>query len=181
MDNISRRQFFARMRQPGCARLPAGRSEDANAAALAGLPHFKPTAKRVIYLFQSGGPSQMDCSTTSPARPTCRHGPSGIGPNGSAAHDDVVRSVEVPGCALEIQIRAARKIGSMGQRVAATYSQDCGPADVREVLPHRSDQSRSCRHLHSRRDRRSPAGPAWDPGSPTASVRKRKTCRHSWS
>src|SRR5437868_6170295 len=27
---------------------------------LQGLPHFAPTAKRVIYLFQSGGPSQMD-------------------------------------------------------------------------------------------------------------------------
>ena len=25
-----------------------------------GLPHFAPKAKRVIYLFQSGGPSQMD-------------------------------------------------------------------------------------------------------------------------
>src|SRR5436309_11760985 len=28
--------------------------------ALAGLPHFAPKAKRVIYLFQSGGPSQME-------------------------------------------------------------------------------------------------------------------------
>jgi hypothetical protein len=27
---------------------------------LAGLPHFPPRAKRVIYLFQSGGPAQMD-------------------------------------------------------------------------------------------------------------------------
>src|SRR6476620_6532049 len=27
---------------------------------LPGLPHFPPTAKRVIYLFQSGAPSQMD-------------------------------------------------------------------------------------------------------------------------
>ena len=27
---------------------------------LADLPHFAPKAKRVIYLFQSGGPSQMD-------------------------------------------------------------------------------------------------------------------------
>ena len=26
---------------------------------------FAPKAKRVIYLFQSGGPSQMDCSITS--------------------------------------------------------------------------------------------------------------------
>src|ERR1700741_2563770 len=25
-----------------------------------GMPHFKPRAKRVIYLFQSGAPSQMD-------------------------------------------------------------------------------------------------------------------------
>ena len=29
-------------------------------AGQAGLPHFAPKAKRVIYLFQSGGPSQMD-------------------------------------------------------------------------------------------------------------------------
>src|SRR5690242_14430031 len=27
---------------------------------LPGLPHFAPKAKRVIYLFQSGAPSQMD-------------------------------------------------------------------------------------------------------------------------
>src|SRR5688500_2940807 len=27
---------------------------------LPGLPHFKPTAKRVIYLFQPGGPSHAD-------------------------------------------------------------------------------------------------------------------------
>ena len=27
---------------------------------LPGLPHFAPKAKRVIYLFQSGGPSQLD-------------------------------------------------------------------------------------------------------------------------
>src|SRR5260370_36963441 len=32
----------------------------AGAGALAGLPHYKPKAKRVIYLFQSGAPSQMD-------------------------------------------------------------------------------------------------------------------------
>ena len=27
---------------------------------LPGLPHFTPKAKRVVYLFQSGAPSQMD-------------------------------------------------------------------------------------------------------------------------
>src|ERR1043166_2368384 len=29
-------------------------------AGLPGLPHFAPKAKRIIYLFQSGAPSQMD-------------------------------------------------------------------------------------------------------------------------
>ena len=30
------------------------------AGALPGLPHFPPRARRVIYLFQSGGPAQQD-------------------------------------------------------------------------------------------------------------------------
>lgn len=33
---------------------------------LPGLPHFAPSAKRVIYLFQSGGPSQVDLFDYSP-------------------------------------------------------------------------------------------------------------------
>src|SRR5437870_10630261 len=38
-----------------------GLAQDAAAhGGLAGLPHFAPRAKRVIYLFQSGAPSQMD-------------------------------------------------------------------------------------------------------------------------
>ena len=32
----------------------------------ADMPHLQPKVKRVIYLFQSGGPSSMTCSTTSP-------------------------------------------------------------------------------------------------------------------
>src|ERR1700731_3505055 len=35
-------------------------SRDSPPPALPGLPPFPPTAKRVIYLFQSGGPSQME-------------------------------------------------------------------------------------------------------------------------
>ena len=43
-------------------------------AGLPGLPHFAPKAKRVIYLFQSGAPSQMDLFDYKPqlAR-TARH------------------------------------------------------------------------------------------------------------
>ena len=38
----------------------AARSAPAGALGMADLPHFAPRAKRVIYLFQSGGPAQMD-------------------------------------------------------------------------------------------------------------------------
>ena len=47
------------------------------AGGLAGLPHFAPKAKRVIYLFQSGAPSQMDLFDYKPepqricAAPSC--------------------------------------------------------------------------------------------------------------
>lgn len=39
----------------------------ASSGALPGLPHFKPKAKRIIYLFQSGAPSQMDLFDYKPA------------------------------------------------------------------------------------------------------------------
>ncbi len=38
-----------------------------NSTGLDGLPHYQPKAKRVIYLFQSGAPSQMDLFDPKPA------------------------------------------------------------------------------------------------------------------
>jgi hypothetical protein len=60
---VSRRHFFGQAGL-GLAALAwllhaEGRGHEA-AGGLAGLPHFTPRAKRVIYLFQSGAPSQMD-------------------------------------------------------------------------------------------------------------------------
>jgi hypothetical protein len=43
----------------GCL-LNRDQARAAGTGALPGLPHFQPKAKRVIYLFQSGAPSQMD-------------------------------------------------------------------------------------------------------------------------
>jgi len=59
---ITRRHFFARSSAGiGIAALASLLNpEDAAAGALPGLPHFAPQAKRVIFLHQSGGPSQMD-------------------------------------------------------------------------------------------------------------------------
>ncbi len=66
--SLTRRHFFGRGAAGiGRAALAGLLSGDAHAenrpaavSGLPGLPHFPPKAKRVIYLFQSGGPSQME-------------------------------------------------------------------------------------------------------------------------
>jgi len=64
---INRRQFFGRSAAGiGTAALAAmtgaaaGTTPQPDGRGVLGAPHFQPRAKRVIYLFQSGGPSQMD-------------------------------------------------------------------------------------------------------------------------
>jgi hypothetical protein len=58
---MTRRHFFSRTSTGiGIAALASLMEPKLSAATLPGLPHFPPTAKRVIYLHQSGAPSQMD-------------------------------------------------------------------------------------------------------------------------
>ena len=62
---LTRRHFFSRSASGlGIAALSNLLTRDLGAASgqsgLEGMPHFAARAKRVIYLFQSGGPSQMD-------------------------------------------------------------------------------------------------------------------------
>src|SRR6185436_8214967 len=63
---LTRRHFFSRTSTGvGIAALAQLLNRDLAVAdegtgALPGLPHFAPTAKRVIYLFQSGGPSTLE-------------------------------------------------------------------------------------------------------------------------
>jgi hypothetical protein len=59
---LTRRHFFGRtsvgLGAAALSTLLTGKTEAAD--GLPGLPHFPPTAKRVIYLFQHGAPSQLD-------------------------------------------------------------------------------------------------------------------------
>jgi uncharacterized protein YdcH (DUF465 family) len=59
---LTRRHFFGRtsvgLGAAALTTLLAGKAEAAG--GLPSLPHFPPTAKRVIYLFQHGAPSQLD-------------------------------------------------------------------------------------------------------------------------
>ncbi len=58
--DLTRRALFGKAATGvGLAAL-SGLLEGAPTAGLMGVPHFPAKAKRVIYLFQSGGPSQMD-------------------------------------------------------------------------------------------------------------------------
>ncbi len=64
LDGLSRRQFLNRfgmgLGAVALGELLGGDSAGASATAPSLAPHFAPRAKRVIYLFQSGGPSQLD-------------------------------------------------------------------------------------------------------------------------
>src|ERR671934_2153524 len=68
LQAMTRRHFFGRGALGlGAAALasllpPQARAAEASAATggLPGLPHFAPKAKRAIYLFMNGGPSQTD-------------------------------------------------------------------------------------------------------------------------
>jgi hypothetical protein len=65
---ITRRHFFSRSGTGlGAAALATLLAKESSAAALPGLPHFAPKAKRVIYLFQHGAPSQLDLFDYKPA------------------------------------------------------------------------------------------------------------------
>jgi hypothetical protein len=64
--NLNRRRFLSRMSLGigsaalGSLLIPDLFSGSPEEAIVTGLPHFAPKAKRVIYLFQNGAPSQLD-------------------------------------------------------------------------------------------------------------------------
>src|SRR5580693_778630 len=64
--NINRRRFLSRMSiglgsvALGSLLIPDLFKSGAEESAVVGLPHFAPRAKRIIYLFQNGAPSQLD-------------------------------------------------------------------------------------------------------------------------
>jgi hypothetical protein len=63
-QTLTRRHFFGRASTGiGAAALGSllnADTRDPQTGGLAGLPHFAPKAKRVVFLHQSGGPAQMD-------------------------------------------------------------------------------------------------------------------------
>ena len=131
------------------------------------LPHFAPKAKRAIYLFMSGGPSQIDLLDYKP--------------NLAALYDkdipDSVRGAQQLTGMTAGQARfpiapshwAFKRYGQTGTWVSdlLPYTGRDGrrPGD-HQIHQHRSHQSRAGHHADEYRQHESPASPAWARGSP---------------
>ena len=130
---------------------PAGGSTAAATltGGLPGLPHFPPKAKRAIYLFMNGGPSQMDLFDYKPKMDAMfdKDLPDSIR-NGPAADHDDQRPGPVPDRALEVQVRAARPVGHVGQRALALDGQARRRDRAGEDGLDRGDQPRPGGHLY---------------------------------
>src|SRR5580704_15303984 len=89
---------------------------------LPGLPHFPPKAKRVIFLHQSGGPSQMDLFDYKPNMRKMQ----GTDPPRPAHHRYDLGAKLVSGGQPDFQVQPIWPIRNLGERVVAAPGQGCG-------------------------------------------------------
>ena len=137
---------------------------------LGGQFHVPPKAKRVIYLFMAGGPSQMETFDYKPVLNAAqRRAAAGFRAPGAAAHRHVRQPVVAAARGLAVRVRPARQQRHVGQRPAAAHREGRRRPVHRPLDVHRGDQPRSRRSRSSRPDRRSPGGRAWARGFTTGS------------
>ena len=134
----TRRQFFGRTAAGiGTAALALAAQSRACGAAddplktTACLPqlHFAPKAKRVIYLFMSGGPSHIDLFDYKPKlQEHSRQGAARLRPHGPADHRHDLGAEVVPVRRADVQVRPARPVRAPGSasccRTSATIADD---------------------------------------------------------
>ena len=135
----------------GVAALSGLLGDDLRAAGtegLPGLPHFAPTAKRVIYLFQSGAPSQMDLFDY---KPRLRTSPRQELPEsvrmGQRLTGMTSGAGELSGRAFRVPVPPARRIGRLGQRIDAAPVESHGRPLLHQVDVYGGHQSRSGSHF----------------------------------
>ena len=192
---LNRRHFFSRTSLGlGGAALASLLSETAGAGAkpdpmtidpaggILRAYHVPPKAKRVIYLFMSGGPSQLDLFDHKPMLNQMNgQDLPDVGPDGPAAHGHVGQPGDAADGRLALQVRPARASRAPGSasccRTRRGSSTSCA-SSIRST-PRRSTTTRRSRS--SRPARRSPGGRRWGPGSATAWARRTRTCRPSAS
>ena len=115
----------------------------------------------MIYLFQSGAPSQLDLFDYKPQlRRPARHGAARLDPHGPAAHRHDRAAGELPGRAADVRVRPARPERRLGQRAAAAHgaASPTTSASSSRCTPRRSTTTRRSRS--SRPARSSPGRPS---------------------
>ena len=160
--HLTRRQLFGlTARGIGAAALGALLRDDLfahGAAPRPGVPHFAPKAKRVIFLHQSGGPSQLETFDYKPALAKFQGDadPRLRAPGPARRADD--GAVGAAGGEIAVRVQPARPVGDVGQRAAAPHGEDRRRHHRHQDDEHRRDQPRSRDHVHP--DRIPAAGPA---------------------
>ena len=140
------------------AAAPADQARDPKTGGLAGLPHFAPKAKRVIYLHQSGGPSQLETvRLQAGARASSRARRSPTRSAWASASPQTMGQSSLP-VARRCSSSPARPVGHVGQRAAAAHREDRRRHHRHQDDEHRGDQPRSGDHVHP--DRLPAARPA---------------------
>ena len=137
-------------------------------------PHFPPKAKHNIFLFLVGGPSQLDMFDPKPAlaeirRPAARRrrtcAPSAL-TGGLLPSPFEFKRYGQSGVEVSELLPQSRRVHRRHLR---------HPLDVHlQSHPHAGAQPVSLRQ------HRSPPGPPWAPGSPTAGHARTRTCPASW-
>ena len=131
--------------QPGAGRFA---STPQDRGVLGGQLHLPAKAKRVIYLFMAGGPSQMEMFDYKPLLKQR---------NGEQLPDSVRQGQRLTGMSgnqsslaagrVAVQVQPARQERRVGQRAAAAHREDRRRPLHRPLDVHRGDQSRSGDHV----------------------------------
>ena len=135
--------------------LPGGLGAADRTSGIISPLHHKPTAKRIIYLFQGGGPSHLELFDNKPGMAAL---------NGQAMPDSLTKGqpiAQLQGAALKVLSpqHTFKKCGKSGLEISEVLPKIGGVADelciIRSMV---SDQSRSRTILHEFRlvDQRSP-------------------------
>ena len=152
-------------------------------AGIEGFPNFAPRARRVIYLFQSGAPSQLDLFDPKPGLDRlARHRSAGLDPDGTTADGHDLATGPIPGRGQPVLVsRAMARAARRSPNLLPLHGKGGRRAVLHQDDAHRGDQPRPGRHLFpdGRPARRAPQHRRL--GRRTAWGARTRTCRPSWS
>ncbi len=117
-------------------------------AAVPGLPHFKPRANRVIFLFMGGAPVRSNCMTTNRGWRICTNSrcPTPFAAANAFGYDRRQRETDP---AFDLQVYATRQLRPLHERVAAALStvvDDCASSKSMrtEAINHDEGKTQMC-------------------------------------